>query len=415
MTDNACIAVTLKTDYLNYRPTGVRRIDVHGAIGICVKVTAEARASSVGAVSGKGAEALTCSKDLTEPVCCIEKSILIDEELPLSDGDAPIDTVVRCEAHADITDSKLISGKLVAKGILGIHVLYEPEGSKRYRVLRTEIPFSEMADASDADDGDDTDIYVTVAAINVKPHKDLSGINSAFSIEAKLILTADITRKVEKSFVTDAYSTAYEYLSEYKDIGFIKDIATVKESFACTKSLDVADGSLSAVVDMWSDVRVGNVKRCEKGLVLDGTVTLCILGFDAESTAVYAERPVDFEYALPLKEIPESYFSASRITVTDIEYTVGENGKLDARLTLSVCCRIETRESIRVLSDFKVCTDKKRTPVGDFALAVYYGCCGESIWAIAKRYNTSASSIRCANGLECDELSENKMLLIPCI
>ena len=47
------------------------------------------------------------------------------------------------------------------------------------------------------------------------------------------------------------------------------------------------------------------------------------------------------------------------------------------------------------------------------ALTIYYADQGESIWDIAKKYNTSIQSVIEENALESDILQQRKMLLIP--
>ena len=39
---------------------------------------------------------------------------------------------------------------------------------------------------------------------------------------------------------------------------------------------------------------------------------------------------------------------------------------------------------------------------------------GESLWSIAKKYNTVLSGIKEENGIETDTVNEDRMIMIPC-
>ena len=51
---NACVRVTAKTDYVNCRATSPRRLDVHGAFTVKLKITAEGGTDVVCSAEGTG-------------------------------------------------------------------------------------------------------------------------------------------------------------------------------------------------------------------------------------------------------------------------------------------------------------------------------------------------------------------------
>lgn len=52
---------------------------------------------------------------------------------------------------------------------------------------------------------------------------------------------------------------------------------------------------------------------------------------------------------------------------------------------------------------------------GDYAVRLYFGSEGESLWDIAKKYGTSVSAVMEENELSEDGLTGNRMILIPIV
>ena len=57
-------------------------------------------------------------------------------------------------------------------------------------------------------------------------------------------------------------------------------------------------------------------------------------------------------------------------------------------------------------------SDAKHKPA---SLVIYFSDPGESIWDIARKYNTTVEKIAVENSLTDDVMRERRMLLIPCV
>ena len=69
-------------------------------------------------------EQLKGTTEATTPLGIIEKPIIIDEELSISQNMPSIHRIIRSDACAIITDTKIISNKVMVKGNLKIDICY---------------------------------------------------------------------------------------------------------------------------------------------------------------------------------------------------------------------------------------------------------------------------------------------------
>ena len=85
----AMIQVTAKTDYVNCRATSPRRLDVHGAFTVKLKITAEGGREVVCDATGGGLYTRNQPVSYSVPAASAEKTFTISEVLDLGSGKPP--------------------------------------------------------------------------------------------------------------------------------------------------------------------------------------------------------------------------------------------------------------------------------------------------------------------------------------
>ncbi len=408
------VKVALKTNYLNYRPTGKRRMDIHGAIGIIICAKNNEGFPMVSDIEGKYVETLKEEIELTSSCGYFEKNLIIDEELNISD-DAPITHIIRYKATSNIDDAKIISGKIIVKGNLDLHILYSSEKVRKYKIYDTSIPYSQIIDAPGINDDYSVETDVNISALELKPRTNLSGDVTSLTVEGKLCVTADVYCDEKFEIVTDAFSTFCECDQNFDNVSYSKLCEISEDRFICKKNLEFSDGGLSEILDIWCDIQTGIAKPDNEGFLINGTITICILGIDSDETAVYYEKPLDFSYPCKIENTDSVSKISPNIKISNCSYTMQSKDKVEVRVELKTLCKAFMEKSISAVSDIHFNEENLKDNKRSFALVVYYSSNEEKIWSIAKRYNTSVESIKKANNLKCEHINEGQMILIPCI
>ena len=113
---NPCVRATAKTDYVNCRATSPRRLDVHGAFTVKLKITAEGGREVVCDATGGGLYTRNQPVSYSVPAASAEKTFTISEVLDLGSGKPPAEALIRGEAVPCLTDCKLLANKAIIKG-----------------------------------------------------------------------------------------------------------------------------------------------------------------------------------------------------------------------------------------------------------------------------------------------------------
>ena len=137
------------------------------------------------------------------------------------------------------------------------------------------------------------------------------------------------------------------------------------------------------------------------------------LVLDGEGIPQLCEEVVQVEHTVPLDRGQNALLFGLRLLPVSAEATVNGSGKLD------FTCQLELNGSVYSMErQSAVCAitpDEKRQKKRreDSALCIYYADQQESVWDIAKKYNSSVAAVMEENGLDHDIISQRTMLLIP--
>lgn len=405
---NACIQVTAKTDYVNCRATSPRRLDIHGAFTVKLKITAEGTSDIVSDLKGDKLYSRKSAVSFTVPAASAEKPFTISEVLELGTGKAPAEALIRGDAVPHLTECKILANKVIVKGDLLLKNLYVSDiAAGTMEQVRHEVPFSQIIDVDGLNDEWLCDVELEVLSSDVHITVNQSGESTLLSVNIKVLALVQCYRTAACEVVTDAYSAYCPLRLETKRldtahlVGIRRDTAVVKES------LDLPPEGVAEVVDIWCEA-FPSAQRCVDGKsYIDGKLMIAMLAKDNAGVVSYYERTGGFtlEYDEPCQEMTAS------IQALGAEYTV-MGSKVEIRVELAVCRCCYVSDGCMAVTGVTA-DENAGFPEEKAALKIYFASGGESLWEIAKNCHTSVEAVMEENGLQSDVLPNDSMLLVP--
>lgn len=411
-TDGCVLSVKTKCEYINCRAVTGRKIDIHGAAGIYVTLKRRKLTDVISDCDDCNVELLRGSVPATVPMGCADKYLLIEEEIELGTGQPDIRCVIRYDAEATITDSKILAGKSVVKGEMIVKLLYAPEGNALPQTVRYGLPFSQLIEIDGISDGCDCESKVSIAHLEIKPRVSASGECRQLMLTAKLLITSECCCNNDVAVILDAYSRKYEADICKNEVCFNKITENINQSFNCKKNFEFSEGALSSVADMWCESRVDSVKFNDNAMRVCGTVIAYIIAQDGDLVPTFYEKTIDFEYIHPISATGEFKCSPD-ITVTGANYTLTGECNMELRIELNICASIYKCSNLPLITDIKVNCDKPVQKTNSGAMTVYFASAGEKIWDIARHYFADVYELKQINEIDQDILTGDKMILVP--
>lgn len=407
--ENAIISYETRCDFVNCRVVNPRRVDLRGAITIHVTVCNQTEQSVVCDAQGAGVQLNRSNVCVGGEHLWATKQFSVSEEVQVGNL-PPVGEVLTIEACAASQECKLIANKAVTKGEAHLHILYSSnEEEPTAHRIQTSFPISQIVDMPGVDED-----YSCMADYKVTSCEYTLGEDGT-SINVELDITVCCEAYLNKTMnsVDDAFSTQFDLDIQSRDFRTEKLVCMFSSPVELDQSFDLP--GISEVVDtIYSIDNVTGKVNTPGKITFTGDLSLLVLGFDNEGNPTSTDKTSTVEFEIN-QEVPcdEPVIRAS-VCPVDLEFSL-EGGQLQVKLKFEVSGKILCIKKWHCITDLQPNEEKPKSRCCG-ALTLYYPDSGESIWDIAKRYNTSLAAILEENGLEnVQTLPGNGMILIPIV
>ena len=220
-----------RIEYVNCRAVSGRKVDIHGAVGIYIKVFKRKNTEIISDFNDESIELRRGIAPATVPMGYAEKFLLIEEEIQIGQGQPPIKNLLRYDVNTCVRETKIIDNKAVVKGEMSISLLYCPEGGNRPQCVKTCLPFSQVIDVDGITDSCSCETKSELSYLEIKPRMSVTGENKCFSLTAKILLTCEAYCGNDIAIVLDAFSRKYHTDIIRNKLTFEKIITNISEKF----------------------------------------------------------------------------------------------------------------------------------------------------------------------------------------
>ena len=154
------------------------------------------------------------------------------------------------------------------------------------------------------------------------------------------------------------------------------------------------------------------VATLENGaIIISGTIKAMIILKDTSGGFVTTEKMLDYRYERSCECDNKKIECTPQVSVSSFECSLKNNEQIDVKAELQINCSVFSETEIDVVSEFSELKESEK--LTNSAITVYFPSCEETLWDIAKRYNTTVESIVLENNLSCETTKDIKMLFIP--
>ena len=382
-----------------------RKLLVRAVVFACVECYAQTEMSFCDGLEGEGSEnveVLTDSRTISPVVCVREKTFVVSDEYRLQPGQPAIGELVWHGVDIVPGSVRAVGSKIVFSGTVRMSVLYEAAETGELATAGFETEFSQMLDTGSDLSSPDCSIYSMLTAEYVEPTT-LSGGERGISAEFHLVSQAVCTDSVRVTCVTDCYSNCreLEITSEENELGCVQRRSTVRATVHESLPASPQPTEICKVM-----CRTGTAV-CEGG-TLKCPVTVTVLYYTSDGQCWSVSRRLTSEAPAELGE--NEYAALVRANCTDCSASPSAAGT-DVRLLVDFELLVVKRITVPQIATV---TCGEELDLGDLpSLTVVRAGSGETLWALGKRYRSTAKLIAAQNGLSESECLEGRTLLIP--
>ncbi len=398
--------------YVNCRATGTKRAEIKAGITIRFTVSGEDSKKIISSVENKAIEQKVLSAKGVSLGCCNTKHFSMSDTVTLN---TPAAFLISCRAVAVCGEIRKISNKIMIKGEAIVDICYVNANDKACteRVKHT-MPINQIIEYDGMDEIYNGKVCLRVSVLDVIPKGETQGIFTSFDISLGISATATMWEEKELVLITDAYSvesilelnkaslTLYDWLDDFND------------NYVFEEAFSVSGEGVVSVVDCWGEII--NIKTVAENdeLVISGGLSLNAVIKDATGSLSAVSKIFDFKYKHKGDYGNKNIACTPDINIVSVDCSVKGEKDISVRSEINISAWVMSSETVECV--VSLTESDKPLKRNCNAITVYFPEeNNESLWGIARRYNTTVKAIAEENNLEGETTENLKMIFIPCV
>jgi hypothetical protein len=366
-----------------------------------------------------------CTDAETDPALCVEKrqethrtSILahiaekdftFSDELTLSPGREGAAEILTSRVTKTVSETKIVGSKLILKGLFDVNLLYRtPEG--RCASASGELPFSQIMEVEGAAENSDVTVSLQLTGSDIQVGSAADQDGRKITVTLYLHAVALLREELEVTLLSDLYSTVYNMTYEAEPVALSEFSGVLTRRQKVQEVLEigvVADSILTLSVSCGA---VSVTREGENSTLRTGAAVRALYQ-DEGGAPLVAERCIDVSCQLELAG--DSTVTARAFCPEEVQGSLTSGG-IEVRFPVEFQAQAGSKKKRVCLTSAKIDTETPKDLSGAPSLVLRSLGEEETLWSLAKRYNTTVPMILTANDLaEETAVPREKLLLIP--
>lgn len=332
---------------------------------------------------------------------------IIKDELIVPSGKPNIREVLQCDVCISNKEIKVSNDKVLITGELIISTLYKGESDDSIiEFMEHEVPFNGAIETEGSDESmfADVDINIQDKFYQVRPDSD--GESRVLDIEISVGANIKVSSSQEFQTLEDAYCINKTLNMTKTDIKYPSLICRNKNQCPIKEiiQLDEVCPNMLQVFKVNGKIHLDDVKVIDDKVIVEGIINADIL-YVAESDDVplYCYNAI-----IPYRQVIETKGAkAGDFMIVDVETGLEHIGfnmlsgkEVELRCVINFNTTVSEEKTIGLITDIEFCELDKESLDSVSSMTIYVVQNEDTLWNIAKKYNTSIEEIIMINEIE---------------
>ena len=329
----------------------------------------------------------------------------VKDQITLPSSKPNIQDIIQCSTQISNKDIRISSGRVSISGDLYVSTLFKGDSDENLvEFIENEIPFNGTVDVSGVNDEMFADVTLTVEDQYVQVRPDSDGEDRVLDIEVSVgvILKVYCTQKVD--ILEDAYSTD-QNLDIVKNKVCYPRLVCRNRNQTTIKEVIQVDNNCPDILQIFrvkGTVLLDDIKKIDDKIIAEGVVQANVLYLaESDDTPLYS-----FDSVIPYRQIIETKGSAPDmaasldISIDHIAYNMLSKREAEVRFLLTFNTQVIEEKTVDVISDIEFKELDPGVLENMSSMTIYIVQPDDSLWKIAKRYNTGIDDLLSVNEID---------------
>lgn len=407
---NADITLSAVLNHLDCKLLNDRKINIKAVITVTAQATTSYTGEIIEAINDKPElQTKKGTMSINNTVENKKDRFIVKEEVTIPNNKPNIGEILQTTVSIADKDIRAMDGRVLVRGNLEITTLYVGDTDDSIlEVVEHEIPFSGYIDGNDITSKMLVQADLQIENKDIQVMSDEDGEDRILNIEITIGTTMKVTDSEEMELIEDAYYPSKPLLIQRETIRYPNIIGTSKSQFAVKDTFVLEDSAvpIMQIETVWANATIDEVIPYEDKIEVQGVVAFEVLYIgesDSSPVAVVAQS-VPFTQEIEIKGNHNDSDVSVTTSVENVTANMLSSNEIEVRATLNMDAIITEEKEGEIITEIDF-DESEEIPNRSFASAVIYVVQrDDSLWSIAKQYNTTIDDIVMLNDIENPEM-----------
>ncbi len=392
-------------EHIDFKINNERKIAVKAVINLEGKGILEDKKDITRDVAGmEDVEVLKKNIYYTELIGDNSSEALIKDTFELDEEAVGIKEVLKWNAAVIEKETKVTEDKVIVGGMLTVEVFYlTEEEESSLNIIKREIPFTHFVEIPNAYGDMKYKLKLNVDELYTEVKENLQGDRKILEIEAISKVNVKVMDTQVMELVVDAYSPSRSLKLQKEYIELKENIGMNRAHMIIRESLDkpTSHPALHKLFSINAKPILTDYQILDDKTVIEGVLETNVIYASEEGIQpLYSfSNEIPFRHFVDMDGIRSDNEAYVDLFVEDVDYDILNNDQVDIRVNIGATCeayKIKSVESIKQIEE----SDEPVAVGARPSLTLYFLQPGDTLWNVAKKYNTTVKQIVESNAIE---------------
>lgn len=308
--------------------------------------------------------------------------------------------VLKVDINLVDKDIKISYNKVLAKAEAEIKIMYLTEDNRIGRLIG-RIPVVGFIDIQNITENNICDVNYELKNMICKPNP--SEEHSIY-IELEIEESCMAFEKKQVSLIQDLYSPTCNLAFSQKRISSSSDKCEMSKEFTIKDKAEISEISEESLLDVEVVPNLVNTQITNSKIIYSGDLNLNFI-FTNESSVNSRSAKMPFEISVDNESRSDKINIETDISVQSANFEIQTRGEATGEVELLLDTKTNRNVNMNIIDNVELSSDLTELNDEDYdSLILYIVKPGDSLWKIAKRFNSTVDELCRMNGIENENL-----------
>lgn len=343
----------------------------------------------------------------------IEKSESVIKDT-ISINTEEIESIISLNQSTKVKESRVTDNKVIIGGVLEINPLACTYDGELVELERIGIDFTQFIEVPGACDGMVEETLLSMTDFNYTFKKNNETNTGMIEVDCTIGCKVKVTDEVTREILQDAYSPEKLIKFDHRAIEINKTLTSETETFIVREGIknENDDIQIKDIVSVRPAISIENTYIEGDKSIIQGIIKLDILYVPVEGLRLVYKisEEIPFEHDITINNLTETSTVFNKVSIEKLEVDLNRD-QIDINIKIKRFTEAVDKksESFIVKGEDHGVYDLSKAP----SIVVYICKEGDTLWDIAKRYNTTEGEVAELNEIKTDEqLKPGKCIIL---